>query len=344
MHAGPLAYDERHVSVCSHVPPAVHLLVGSALQAPASLPQAPVDVPEPLLVLLLSPGARVFAFVWGLLWGSFSNVLIFRLPRGMSIVKPRSACSSCGEPVRAWDNIPVLSYLLLRGRCRHCKEPYSIRYLVVELLFGVLSFALYMQYVHVPLLEGGGANLVGWLLWFVFGGALLVITYIDLDFWIIPDAIVLPLAVVGVACAAIDPSILGVDWAQALIAGVTGYGLFAGIRWFYLRFRNIEGLGLGDAKLLLMVGAFTGIPGLIWTIGAGALQGVIVSVPLLLTGKSIANTDLEDIHGDDPELGEDDPDRVMGQRVPFGPFLALAALEYILLRSSIEQWTHALLY
>lgn len=304
----------------------------------------PVAVPEPVVALLLSPWMRIGAFVWGLLWGSFANVLIHRLPRGLSIVSPRSRCPHCERPIAAWDNIPVVSYLLLRGRCRHCKEPVAIRYLVVELLVGFLSFALYMKHVYVPLLEGHEAALLSWQLWFVYGVALLVITYVDLDLWIIPDAIVLPMAGVGVLMAALLPDVLGVPlWASAT-AGASGYLLFAGIRLFYLKVRGIEGLGLGDAKLLLMVGAFTGLPGLLWCIGAGAVQGVLVSVPLLRSGRQLANTELEAVHGDDPELGEEDPDAgVMGRRVPFGPFLALAAMEHVLLREHIEGWAQWLI-
>lgn len=314
------------------------LIMLLAAGAPAMYPDAPAFVPEPWLQIMLSPGARAVAFLWGLLWGSFANVVIYRVPRGMSFVRPRSRCPHCEKPVAAWDNIPVLSFLLLRGKCRSCKTPLSVRYLIVELLCGLLSFALYMRFVYVPLLEGHHPAPLAWALWLVFGLALLVITYIDLDFWIIPDAIVLPLAVIGVLVNVIDPSILGVTWIEALAAAGLGFGLFAGIRWFYLRFRGIEGLGLGDAKLLLMVGAFTGPMGLVWTIGAGALQGVLISVPMLRFGGKVANSDLEDVHGDDPELGEDDPDHVMGQRVPFGPFLALAAMEYVLLQTQIRSW------
>src|SRR5690606_13873320 len=142
-------------------------------------------------------------------------------------------------------------------------------------------------------------------LWFTFGLALLVVTYIDLDYWIIPDAIVLPLAAVGAGLAVIWPELLGLTWIEAIGAALAGYGLFAGIRWLYLRFRGIEGLGLGDAKLLLMVGAFTGPVGLAWTLGAGALQGLLISIPLLRSGKQVANSDLQEVHGDDPTLGED---------------------------------------
>lgn len=314
-------------------------LIGSAIGS---------DLTDPWVTLMLSPGARVFAFVWGLLWGSFANVVIYRVPRGMSVMRPRSACPKCETPIAAYDNIPVLSFLILRGRCRHCGEPMALRYLVVELLGGVLAFATYLQYVHVPLIAGQepslAATLVSWQLWFVFGLALMIVTYVDLDLWIIPDAVVLPLALVGWVVAIGWPSLLGVPWMEAVGASLGGFALFAGIRWFYLRFRGIEGLGLGDAKLLLMVGAFTGAQGLVWTIGAGALQGVLVSVPMLLMGRRIANTDLHDVHGDDdPTLGERDPEALGANAVPFGPFLAVAALEFVLLKTHIESLTQWLL-
>ncbi len=308
----------------------------------ATGPVTPVSVDPFLLQVLLSPAAGVFAFIWGLLWGSFANVVIHRVPQGLSVLRPRSRCPGCETPIAGYDNIPVISYLLLRGKCRHCGEPFALRYLVVELLAGVLSFAIYMKMVYVPLMAGGGPQLPVWLLWFTFGLCLLVITYIDLDYWIIPDGIVLPMAGLGVVLAIVQPSWLGLSWGEALVAGGLGYGMFAGIRLLYLKWRGIEALGLGDAKLLLMVGAFTGLPGLVWTIGAGAVQGLIVSVPLLLAGRGVANSDLHEIHGDDPELGEDDPDgAVTGQRVPFGPFLAIAALEFVLLRDVIEGWLGA---
>ena len=299
----------------------------------------PVSVDPFLLGVLLSPGARVFAFVWGTLWGSFANVVIHRVPLGLSISRPRSRCPSCETPIAAWDNIPVLSYLLLRGKCRHCDEPFALRYLVVELLAGVLSFALYMKVVYVPLVAGGGPQLLPWMLWFLFGMALLVITYTDLDHWIIPDVVVLPMALLGVVVAFIDSTWLGITGVEAVVAGGVGYVTFASINWFYRRFRNIDGLGMGDAKLLLMVGAFTGLPGLVWCVGAGALQGLLISVPMLLLGRNVANSDLQEVHGEDPELGEEDPDAgVTGQRVPFGPFLAVAALEFVLIREFIEAW------
>lgn len=310
----------------------------------AAAPVSPVSVDPFVLQVLLSPAAGGFAFVWGLLWGSFANVVIHRVPQGLSVLRPRSRCPACETPIAAYDNIPVVSYLLLRGRCRRCGEPFSLRYLMVELLAGVLGVALYMKTVYVPLVAGGGVHLAAWFVWFAFGLCLLIITYIDLDFWIIPDVIVLPMAALGLGLALAVPQWLGVGAGEAAVAAALGYGLFAGIRWLYLRLRGIEALGLGDAKLLLMVGAFTGLPGLVWTIGAGAVQGLLISVPLLLAGRGVANSALTDVHGDDPELGDEDPDAgVTGRRVPFGPFLAVAALEYVMLRDTIEDGLMGLL-
>jgi leader peptidase (prepilin peptidase)/N-methyltransferase len=231
---------------------------------------------------------------------------------------------------------------VLRGRCRACKAAFSPRYVVVELIGGLLSFTLYTQHVVSPLLAGAGPELAAWLLWFAFGLALVIIAFIDLDFWIIPDAIVLPLALVGVFVAAVDPSVLGVEVLDALLAAALGYGLIAGLRWIYLTRRGIEALGLGDAKLLVMVGAFCGPGGLLWTISAGAIQGLLLAVPLLLLGRRVANRSLTEVHGDEPELTEDPDDGVMGARVPFGPFLAVAALEFMILRDVIIDGLSAL--
>lgn len=300
-------------------------------------PPGPVQVDPQLLGVLLSPWARVLAFVWGAAWGSFANVVIHRVPQGLSIVKPRSRCPRCETPIAVYDNIPVLSYLLLRGRCRSCKERFSPRYLIVEVLSGLLSFSLYVQFVHVPLVEGGGVGLLPWLLWLAFGLALLIVIYIDLDWWLIPNEVVLPVAAVGFLAAALDPDMLGTGLVDGLASAAAGYVLFAGLRLVYLKLRGMEALGLGDAKLLVMVAAFTGWRGLFWTVSAGAIQGLLVAVPMLLMGRRVANSDLREVHGDDPELGDEDPDAgVMGKRVPFGPFLALAALELVLLQTHVR--------
>jgi leader peptidase (prepilin peptidase)/N-methyltransferase len=192
--------------------------------------------------------------------------------------------------------------------------------------------------VVAPLLAGGGTEgLIAWQVWFFFCLALVVITFTDLDLWVIPDEIVLGMSVIGLGLVLWKPELLGVDPVSAIAAGVGGLLLIVAIRWIYLRRRGIEAIGLGDGKLLLMVGIFGGPSALAWTLGAGALQGLLVSIPMLLVGSNPANSELQEVHGDDPELGEEDPDAgVMGKRVPFGPFLALAALEWVLLRRQLD--------
>lgn len=295
----------------------------------------PVEVDPALVWLLLSPWAPMLAFFFGSLWGSFANVVIYRVPRDLSVVRPGSRCPACEVPIAWYDNVPIVSYLLVRGRCRRCGEKIALRYLVVEMLAGVLSFALYMQYVSRPLVLGGGPELGAWLLWLVFGLALLIVTYTDIDLWVIPDEVVLPVAALGLVMAGVSPAVLGVGIGEAVLAGAAGYLLVAGLRYVYLRWRNLEALGLGDGKLLLMIGAFCGARGLVWALAAGAIQGLLVAVPMLLLGKRVAASDLQEVHGDDPELGADG-EGVMGARVPFGPFLAIAAFEYVLLPDQIE--------
>lgn len=312
--------------------------------AAVASPPAPVHVDPFWIEALSSPWAKLLALVWGAIWGSFANVVIYRLPRGMSVVSPGSRCGHCGTPLGVVDNVPLLSYLVLRGRCRHCKQPYGVRYVVVEAMAAALSMSLYLADVVVPLMQGEGIGLATYALDFLFAWALLVVTFVDLDVWIIPDAVVLPTAAVGVVVGAFFPDVLGRPLVPSLVAGVGAYAVFYAIRWFYLRFRGIEGLGLGDAKLLFMIAVYLGPAGVLWTIGAGAMQGVLVSVPLLLSGRELANTVLEEVHGDDPELGHEDPDAgVTGRRVPFGPFLALAALEFLYFEPFIRAWAHRFL-
>ena len=287
---------------------------------------------DPVVIrILLSPYARAIAFVWGILWGSFSNVLIYRVPRGMSPVRPRSRCGGCDAPVAWYDNIPLLSYIILGGRCRRCKTKFGLRYLLVELIAGVLSVVAYIHTVVQPGLLGaalGWDALIAWLLWFVFALVLVVITFIDLDFWIIPPSIVMPVALFGIASTFVDASWLGITWQQAGLGALLGAGLVIVVRAIYLKLRGLEGIGLGDAYLLFFIGAFMGPAGVAWAVTAGAIQGMLVAIPLKLLGRQIANRDVHEVHGDDPELGPPQSEvDVMRTLVPFGPFLALAALE-----------------
>ncbi len=291
--------------------------------------------------LALTPMARALALVWGLIWASFVNVVIYRLPHERSVVKGGSRCGECGEAVRWFDNIPVVSYLLLRGKCRACGATFSARYMVVELIGGVLSLSLYMKFVVAPLLlASGDESLLLWLGSFVFALSLVAIVFIDLDYWFIPDEIVLPMAALGCLFNAVIDWPGGGPWWHGAVAGVVACGLFAALRQFYIWRRGIEALGLGDAKLMLMVGAWLGPAGVAWTVGGGAIQGLLISVPLLALGRSVASRDLSEVIEEegDPLLSDaGDEQGVMAQRVPFGPFLALASLEWLLLSSTLAE-------
>jgi leader peptidase (prepilin peptidase)/N-methyltransferase len=303
--------------------------------APDFLPEltAPqVEAMEPLwLAIFASPWFRGLAFVWGTLWGSFANVLIHRLPLGQSPVTPRSRCASCERVIAWYDNVPLLSFLWLRGRCRHCKASFSLRYLVVEIAGGLLSFVLFFRHLLTPILRGSAVDMldvVAWQLEFAFALALIVVTYVDLDYWYIPPRVVLPLGLVGLLAAVIQPDLLGIGGLEALISALVGCFAVVSLRAFYLWWRKIEAIGLGDAYLLFMVGAFLGAHGLFFTIGAGAIQALLVAVPMRILGVKLANREIHEVHGDAPELGPPQEEAtMMGTMVPFGPFLALAALE-----------------
>ena len=251
------------------------------------------------------------ALLFGLLIGSFLNVCIYRLPQDLSVVRPRSYCVACQHPIAWYDNVPVLSYVLLRGKCRYCRAAISMRYPVVELLTGVLFF------VYVWRL---GATPLG--LKFCLYGALLVgLTFSDLEARILPDEFTLGGAAAGLLLAWFVPlkgdmtqdllSMVGPRWnrhwtsvAAALIgAAVPGFCLWL-VGWLYLKLRHREGLGLGDVKLVAMVGAFMGLQGALLTLIVGSLAGSLIGFAYIrITHKDPATYEL-----------------------PFGTFLGAAAI------------------
>src|SRR5208283_116764 len=204
---------------------------------------------------------QIIFFILGLIVGSFLNVCIYRLPRSLSIINPPSACPGCNAPVRPWDNIPLVSYILLGGKCRNCRGQISFRYPLVELLNGVLYWAAVTSFGlgwHVPLICA-------------FVSALVVITFIDLDFQIIPDPITLPGIVIGLLSASfLLPDPFGVHrlafslQPSALSLPIVGFmnalaGLLLGGGLFYLiALLSRGGMGGGDIKMMAMVGAFMG--------------------------------------------------------------------------------------
>jgi len=234
-----------------------------------------------------------YIFFVGMCIGSFLNVCIYRLPSGKSIVRPASACPLCGTPIHWYDNIPLISYIILRGRCRGCKTIISIRYPIVELLCGLFAMTSWMRF---------GSSLPA-LIYFIFIAALLVITFIDIDHRIIPDIISLPGIPLGFVASLILPQL---KWSDSLIGIGVGGGILLAIAWGYQLFTGKDGMGGGDIKLLAMIGAFLGWKGVLFTIMASSLIGTVVGIVLMVrAGKGIK------------------------MALPFGPFLAIGAILYL---------------
>jgi leader peptidase (prepilin peptidase)/N-methyltransferase len=265
--------------------------------------------------------------LFGLVVGSFLNVCIVRLPRGGSIVSPPSHCPRCREPIRYADNIPVVSFLLLRGKCRTCGEPISWRYPLVE----VMNALFYVWTVHEFGL-GGEAGLL-----MAFCSSLIVITFIDIDHQIIPDVITLPGILIGITAGPFFlsplyeplPAALGHlvphsgPWLVGFLNSVIGM-LCGGLPlwllgWAWEKLRHVEAMGGGDVKLMGMVGSFLGWKGAFLTIFLGAITGSIAGLGLIL-------------------LRRHDPDKV----IPFGPFLALGSVVTAFYGPDIITWYLAL--
>lgn len=211
----------------------------------------------------------VVALVLGLLVGSFLNVCILRLPAEESIVRPRSRCPSCHTQLPWWANVPVVSYLALRGRCAYCAAPISPRYLLVEALTGALFVAVYLRF-GTTLHAAVAAALVS---------ALVVLTFIDIDHRIIPDVISIPGMVIGFVVSWLPG---GVSPASSAAGLLLGGGLLAGAAWLYAWWTHRGGLGLGDVKLLAMIGAFLGWTAVPATMIVASLTGSAVGIPAIL--------------------------------------------------------------
>ncbi|PLX75453.1 MAG: prepilin peptidase [Desulfuromonas sp.] len=234
-----------------------------------------------------------FSFVLGAVIGSFLNVCIYRIPAGQSIVSPRSRCPNCLTPIHWYHNIPIFSWLLLKGRCAYCAEPFSWRYPLIEFLNGLLFALVLWRFGLQP------ATLVFWVL--VAG--LVTISFIDLDHQIIPDVISLPGIPVGFLCSFAIPWI---SWQESLAGILLGGGTLLAIALGYELLTGQEGMGFGDVKLLAMLGAFLGWTAIFPTIFLGSVLGSLVGIPLMLIKKA---------------------DRRLA--IPFGPFLAAGALAYL---------------
>lgn len=271
---------------------------------------------------LSTPAAIVVAVGWGAIWGSFFNVVIARVPRGESVVRPASRCGACGTPVRPRDNIPILSYFLLRGRCRACGAHFSLRYPLVEALTAALSALVFWWFAGSDAGEVVAVRMGRFAVYFLFTGTLLVLSFIDFDTKRLPDVITIPgtAALFLAAFAAHD-----VPWTERAIGAAAGYLFVRLIADFYYYVLKREGLGLGDGKLLAMMGAVLGWKALPVILFAGSLIGSMVSIPLLLLARRRGDRGATAEHPDQPDA----PASLRNVQVPFGPFLAVGALVYL---------------
>ena len=240
------------------------------------------------------------AFVFGAAIGSFLNVVILRLPDPeQSIVFPASHCPQCGTPLHWYENIPIFSYLFLRGHCGHCEKSISCQYPIVELLTGVLAAALVNRY-------GMTTTTLGY---FLFSAALVVVIFIDIHHQIIPDIISLPAIVLGFLFSFVTPLL---TWQESLLGLLFGGGILYAIAIGYAILRKIEGMGGGDIKLLAAIGAWLGWKSLFFVIMIASFSGLLAGiVAMVKQGKGGRS------------------------RIPFGPFLSLGAFCYIFFREQL---------
>lgn len=278
--------------------------------------------------VLPSPLIGVFVILFGLVIGSFLNVCILRIPERKSIVLPASACTKCGTPIHAYDNIPVVSWLILGGKCRSCKTPISKMYPLVELLTGLLFFACYSAF---------GLSLDA-LKWSTFCALSIVLVFTDLRERLLPDPVNYTGLVLGIAFSFFTvptdgtaswlaskmfdypPPAPAVSFADAVLGAAAGSGLLWLVSEAYFRMRGREGMGFGDVKMMLLVGAFLGVKRTLLTILAGALLGSVFGLVFIVARRKESNYEL-----------------------PFGTFLGIAAVLVVFFGNPVVNWYQSLL-
>jgi leader peptidase (prepilin peptidase)/N-methyltransferase len=250
-----------------------------------------------------TPVLYIFFFLLGAVVGSFLNVVILRLPSGEeSIAFPPSHCPVCKTPLKWYENIPLLSYIFLRGKCGHCRTGISLQYPVVELTMALISLALFYSF-QLSFVTAG---------YFLLSSAFLVIIVIDIHHQIIPDVISLPGIVAGFLFSLVSSS---VSWQSSLLGILCGGGILYALAMSYAMLRKRDGMGGGDIKLLAMIGAWLGWQSLPFVIFASSLTGSIIGVAIMVAKKKDSQT-----------------------RIPFGPFLSIAALFYIFFSEQIHHY------
>jgi leader peptidase (prepilin peptidase)/N-methyltransferase len=290
---------------------------------------------------------RVVAALFGLVWGSFLNVVIHRVPRGMSVVRPASHCPACNAPIVAHRNVPLLGWLLLRGRAGCCGVAIPARYPLVELIGGVLSLAV-LETLALALPPGTSAlhAAMVYVAHLALTLGLAAAAFIDLEHMFIPDTVSIGGALLGLATSPIRD----LPWTDSLLGGAVGFALvYIPFDLIYSKIRGKPGMGLGDAKLLALAGTWLGPSGAVFVLGAGAIQGTAAALLMILSGRTPGEpeavkrereelrAELEAMSDDEraavlAELAHDplaeEPEDGLGKaRIAFGPFLILGILE-----------------
>jgi len=250
------------------------------------------------------PLVMVFAFAFGTVVGSFLNVLIYRVPREVSIVRtPPSSCPACTTPIRWYDNIPLISWLALRGRCRACRAPISLRYPLVELAAGLLAALAFSRWGLTLI----GAEIV------VFSWASLTLGLIDLDFQILPNVVTYPAIVFGLVCSWFGGYTW---WLDSAVGALVGALLPILVIVLYKLWRGVEGMGWGDVKYLAAIGSVVGLRGCVGVLVVASVLGALVGIGLIFSGRGSGKTAL-----------------------PFGTFLALAVILWLYAPSAWLEWS-----
>lgn len=292
------------------------------------------------------------AIALGLAFGSFLNVVIHRLPRGESLSHPPSRCPACGKPIAARDNIPLFGWLVLLGKARCCGARISVRYPLIEALGGVAAWAvLQTRIMALPLDTVWWKALVLFALYFALVLGLIATAFIDLEHMVIPDRISIGGTVLGIASVPLRSE---VTWSDSLLGAAIGFVMI----WLpfdvlYRKIRGHPGMGLGDAKLTMLAGAWFGWPGAVFTLLAGAVQGTAAAIAIFVArGKieepaavrqereemraAIEAAETEEERAellaelDKDPIGHEAEEGLGKARLPFGPFLVLGALEFLL--------------
>ncbi|MCX7823156.1 MAG: prepilin peptidase [Syntrophobacterales bacterium] len=260
----------------------------------------------------------ILLIVFGAIMGSFFNMLIYRTPRGLSILGPSSFCPKCEKPIPWWGNIPLLSYIILRRRCVYCKGTIPLRYLLVEILTPTAYVLLYLR--------NSDAGMVQWGIEALFVSLLIIVTFTDIETYLIPDIFSIGGIFIGLF---LSPWNRNLTFLESLFGVIVGGGVLLLIAYGYQKLRGVEGMGGGDVKLLAMIGAFTGWKGAIFALFSSAFVGTIAGFVVMMQSKKSVSRD---------DNGDSHHGNTLSTMIPYGPFLALGGIGALLWGDDFWRW------